>query len=104
MSNEFVGTRKEGFKTSHIIGIAGGIAGGLSAYAEGSSAITATAGAVVGGAVGYAVGKVMGIGDDVHVASRIMGGAMAGVSGLGFAGITTGVLDSIMKIGSDKAE
>ncbi len=91
------GNRETGFKSSHFVGAAVGVLTGVANLAQGSSLAGAAAGAVIGGAMGYAVGDVFGITDELGSSARIINGGLAGLVGMSFSGMTTSLVDSIIK-------
>lgn len=99
--NAFTGTPDAAFNTSKAAGIVGGVIGGLSNYSEGSSLVGSVAGAAIGAAAGYAFGDLMGCGDSKSVSVKILGGTMSALFGLSVGSIGTGLIDSVIKLGTD---
>jgi len=98
MTTETVrGNRDAAMKTSHYVGAAAGVLTAAANYRQGSTVAGALVGGAVGGAIGYAIGDVFGITDQFGSTARILNGAMAGVGGMAFSGMATGLVDALLR-------
>lgn len=92
-----LGKREAGFKSAHIVGAVAGVLTAAANYNQGSTLLGAAAGAALGGAMGYAVGDVFGITDDLGTSARILNGGVAGLVGVSFSGLATGLVDALVR-------
>lgn len=104
MSISVLGKREAGFKSSHVVGAVVGTLTAVANYSQGSTLVGSIAGAAVGGAMGYAVGDIFGITDELGTSARIVNGGLAGLVGMSFSGMTTGMIDGILTSGTPSAE